>query len=545
MKFAINERFTEARMWLSEFIKPTPKQAPVKAVTPASPTGSNTITKQDVTSLMKLIKIGNNLSSIVRDKQIDRMDNWGVLSARNDVRQLNGVFKTIEALHTDSTLRSVNSSLTKDGIKKGFKFEFSATTNNEDQKVRARIINEICRQVAALINGDQWSHSDNFLYQQDMPITLADASYNLGMFANIPIHIKYDDKNIMSAFRPLTPFMWQINSDSSFRYIDPEKAFTKFGSETQELDKSYPATNIVWGCAGSSLDYRYAMPASYNLAVEVSTLQHIVNSLKESRTQGSPKTFLFSEGQAGQGLTLQELQRLLDDRPEEALMRGDYLGPLANLWNQVIPGKGDVKTVNAGTGLFNEFGDANLVREIITASYNQHFGLFFDTHKANRSTLDFIIRMRSEARRAWKMNLVLSIIFPTFRRQIVAAGIDSTGLICEVTFDEEKTFEELEAETNLAITLRKEKLLSWDSAHSVGCKAISIDPKVDKEKMDQEKVNPNDLESQLANSSQLTAEQLIKNSLPNITKNDFEKLNQTLLDGLEKIQDIVQSNHLN
>lgn len=545
MKFAISEKFNEARMWFSEFIKPTPKQAPVKAVTPSA--APNQISSGDIKSLMHLIRMGNNLSSIVRDKQIDRLDNWSLISARNDVRQLNAAFKVVEALHRDPTLSAVNASLTRDGIKKGFSFEFSATKNNEDQKTRARILNEICQPIASLINGDQWSRPDRFLYEQDIPITLADTSYNIGIFGQVPCHLQYDSKNIIERFRPVTPFMWQINSDASFRFPDPEKAYVKFGSETQQLDKFYPATNILWPCSGIGLDQRYAIPPAYNLAVEVGTLQHIIETLKPSRTQGSARTFLFAEGQAGQGLTLAELQRLLDERPEEALMRGDYLGPLANIWNQVIPGKGDVKTVNASTGLFNEFGDASLVREIITATYRQHFGLFFDTHKANRNTLDLMVTARSEARRSWKTSvLTFSLIFPAFCRQIVAAGVNSNGLICETHYDEDKTFAELEAEARLAIDLRSAKAISQDALHSTGCKALSIDPKIDKQSMAQEANNPNDLESQLANNTQLTTEQVIKNSLPNITKNDFDRLNQTLLSGLEKIQDIVQSNqHLN
>src|SRR5687768_14039469 len=118
MKFAINNALTEMRIWMSEKIKPSQR-----AAAPAQP--ANNLSRPDVQALMKLIMMGNGLSSVVRSRTADRQNNWGVLSARNDVRQLARVFRIVEDLHTDQSLKAINESLTRDGIKKGFTFEFS------------------------------------------------------------------------------------------------------------------------------------------------------------------------------------------------------------------------------------------------------------------------------------------------------------------------------------------------------------------------------------------------------------------------------------
>jgi hypothetical protein len=428
--------------------------------------------------------------SLVASRSLDEQQNWGKLCFRNDVQQLNGAFRKVRDISSEVTLKATNERLTKGATSKGFTSEFSSARPSDEARALAKIANELTQPAAEMINGTGWAGGAiDFLEGQDRPRTIGDISSQLGRYCNLPIHLSFDKKRNLDTLSVMSPFGWVINSDASFRWKKGEKAYYQFDPATWEIDKSYFPENIVWCSANHDPDQRYGFPFAYNLAVHVETLQKLFAGLGDARTAGNPQTYIIAEGRDGGGYDFEEYMKLLESMPEELMARGVDLGPLSNFFFRVLNGKADVKTVTAGTGFFTEFGDADLLRQMIAVCYNLQAALIFGAEKANRATLEFLMRLESAAQRLWALQLTLSLIFPVYKRVLYMASIDTRLIRCDVKWNEEKTPEEMAAESAFAKECWQDDLIAKKSAHEKACSYLTIDPKVDEDRQREEKLS--------------------------------------------------------
>ena len=484
----------------------------------------------------------HQIKTLVNSRLRDQYDSWTGIAANNEIRQLYKAYQLIEQLFTNPAMMTPLDRLTRGGASRGFKFEFTPKRKTDQKaKYKSDQANDICSEVADMLNGNGWGGLNRDFMTSPYPNpNLGSLSARLGKYCNMPLHLAWDKRNRLKKITAMPVAAWKINVDSDLNFlkIDPNKSVYEQKDKMNflcydpgngfALDDGYMAENITWGFANRGENDKYGTPLAYNLSIYVYALNELYKGLPEARKMGNPRTVYF----ANENMSTTELGELLDSLPEQMAALGYDLGPMSRAWNQILHNVRDAKTLNAGTGAFQEFGDDKLLKDMIAIAFNMQPALMSGAENAPRNTLAFLMRLESAAQRIWMLQVITSVILATFQKALWMAGYeDTTDLNCEVFMDEDKTPEELQAEAEFA---EKCKVLSLDGKLDKICGYLSIDPKVEKDRnpfykeyLNEQKINldnsGSDLES--ADSGSITDSTDIE------TETRMQKFNERKRDG--------------
>lgn len=463
----------QAYQILSEALR-TPYNAPTKTI--EKPTFDEVRARQ---------LLGQIANSLVASSSRDAWQDWGRLCLNNDEQMLYAAHMKVKSLFAEPVLGGARRRLTEVN---SFNTEFSSVTGSEDSKLFAKAANEITKPLEEMINGTGWNAiNTDFLVGQDIPRTLSDISSWLGTYCNLPIHLQYNDRNRINKISILPPYTWKINSDRKFSWKEKACHYTKFDAVTFEPEQDFYTENIVWASTNHDPDQRYGFPFVYNLAVASDSLKQLTANLSEARTAGSPHFIVAAKGKDGRGFNHEEWMKLFNNLPEQQLALGAKLNALSNAFNHVFNGDVDAKIESASTGFFNEFGDADLFIQIIAIGFGIQAALLKGAEKANRATLEFLIRLEQQSKKAWRAVLARSVIFPIYRRALYMARIPTTEITCDIKWEDEDTPEERSAKAAFAKEGWHDSLFAKETAHEIGCTYIGVKPQVDRIRQKEEK----------------------------------------------------------
>lgn len=464
----------------------TPYQILAEALRTPYKNNNKTIEKPSFDEVRVRQLLGQMAQSLVASSSRDAWQNWGKLCLSNDEQLLYAAYLKVKDLFAEPVLAGARKRLTEVN---SFNTEFSSTTNSEESKSFADSANEITRPLEEMINGTGWNGvNTDFLVGQDIPRTISDISSWLATYCNLPIHLEYNDKNRVSKISVLPPYAWKINSDQKFAWKENKHHYSQFDAMTFQVEQPFYSENIVWASTNHDPDQRYGFPFVYNLAIASDSLRELVDNLSEARIAGSPHFIVSAEGKDGKGFNVDEWMKLFNSLPEQQMALGAKLNPLSNVFNHVFNGKVNADIKSAGTGFFNEFGDADLFIQIIAIGFGVQAALLKGAEKANRATLEFLIRLEQQTKKAWRAVLARSVIFPIYRRALYMARVPTTEITCDIKWEDDDTPEERRDKAAFAKEGWQDGLFAKETAHDIGCSYIGVKPQVDKIRQNQEKV---------------------------------------------------------
>ena len=424
--------------------------------------------------------------SRVASPSMDRYNNWSKLGLTNESHLLYSAYIKVRELFGETTLDASNKRLTR-AVGKGFTHEFTPAYQTDESRAYADWANNLTKPVAEMIIGSGWAGgTTDYMKGQARPITIADISEQLGRYCNYPIILDFYKSGGLKKLIPMPPYTWVINSDENFLWRDPKAAYIQYDPVTgQEVPNGRIHTkNMVWLSANHDPDQRYGFPFAYNAAVFVDSFRALVDGLEEARDNANPEKVYLAPGKDGRGFSEDERKKLQNTFPKRQQGRGKKLRAFD--FYRLLNGVADAKVLSIGTDFFNQLGDADLFRQHIAMIYGISVAIVLGQATFNRATLELLLRMESGARRLWAAHLALVGIFPVFQRVLDSADIPTDQVNCELVWNEEKTPEEMSAEAAFAKESWLDGLIAEESAHIKVCNYLSINPKVDEHRKEQE-----------------------------------------------------------